>query len=109
MFNLSRMSLSLFIFGIAVLLIGNVMAGDKYEKEKAVLPQIGSPMSVTILPPKISKSLKLTRIPTSEPIPLLIGSGWHCQPTPIGTERCTPYIVFCTDDQSVCGCTSACP
>lgn len=95
-------------FGIAVLLSSNAFSDAKCAKEKMFQRKVGSTMTVSILPPGVSKSLKMTPIPHSTPTPYVIGSGWHCDMR-YGFEVCHPYIVFCTKDGSVCSCTSACP
>lgn len=61
-----------------------------------------SGQSVTILPAKISKSLKIQRIPTSRPVPLIIGTYWDCHVNEHDFEICDVKLVVCTDDQSVC-------
>jgi hypothetical protein len=66
----------------------------------SVLPMTSS--TVRLLSPEVSRSLKILRMPTPQPTALLIGVYWRCQETPIGTESCTPYIVACLPDQSLC-------
>ena len=58
--------------------------------------------SVSILPPEISKSLKIARIPTNRPIPLIVGTYWNCAVNAQDFEICRFKIVVCTDDQSLC-------
>jgi len=89
---------------IAILSGGNVIAADigKYGKEKVVPENVNSKAKVRLLPREISKSLDISRIPTSEPIPLIVGTYWNCGINQHGFEICDTLIVVCTDDQSFC-------
>ena len=58
--------------------------------------------TIRVLPQEISRSLKIMRTPTSQPVPFLIGTYWSCSDTPIGTEICHLVLVVCRDDQSLC-------
>ena len=58
--------------------------------------------TVRLLPRSVSRSLKILKVPTPEPIPLLIGTYWQCFDAPGDFEVCEPVLVVCTDDQSFC-------
>lgn len=80
------------------------IAGDSksYQKANPSTVYFNPTKSFKILSPEVSKSLKLTRIPTSKPIPLIIGHYWRCI-THFGEfETCEPVLVVCTNDQSFC-------
>ncbi|MFV0474808.1 MAG: hypothetical protein ACK5MQ_11475 [Pikeienuella sp.] len=55
-----------------------------------------------ILPEEVGKSLKILPLPTTQPVPAIIGSYWRCVQAPGGFDLCEPVIVFCTNDQSFC-------
>lgn len=55
--------------------------------------------TIKVLPPAVSRSLAITRIPTSQPVPLLVGVYWSCD---YGAADCRLVLVVCTDDQSQC-------
>jgi hypothetical protein len=55
-----------------------------------------------ILPRNEARSLKITEIPTSRPIPLIIGNVWTCHKGSGGHEFCRLTLVVCTNDQSFC-------
>ena len=89
--------------GIGVILVltasscGAAAAGEKPRAEIA---------AIRILPPEVSKSLKVTPIPTQRPVPLLIGQGWTCLVDPnTGFENCEPYLVVCTNSMDFCTCS----
>ena len=56
--------------------------------------------NVRVLPPDVSRKLKIARMPTP-PLPLLVGHYWTCT---INDDReiCKITLVVCTDDQSQC-------
>lgn len=58
--------------------------------------------TIQVLPPEVSRSLELTPVPTSRPIPLKFGSYWDCKTTTQGLETCRFKLVVCTDDGEVC-------
>lgn len=58
--------------------------------------------SVKVLPPDISRNLRLTRMPTTQSTPFLIGTRWQCEPHASGFDRCDLVLVVCTNDQSMC-------
>ncbi len=62
----------------------------------------GNVQDITFLPREKSKSLGITLIPTSKPIPLIVGIYWNCPVNAQGFEICRIRIVVCTDDQSSC-------
>lgn len=63
-----------------------------------------------VVPPEVAKDLEILRIPTTDPIPLIVGHYWKCRTeggrTPIGDhpefEICDLVTVVCTSDQSFC-------
>ena len=57
--------------------------------------------SVAILSPATSRTLDIVRIPTPQPVPLIIGHYWTCIEKN-GFERCTPVLVVCTNNQETC-------
>ena len=93
-----------FCLSMAIILGGKVIAADKgkYGKEEIVPVNAVSTPIVRFLPGKISKSLKISRVPTSEPIPLIVGTYWNCDINSQGFEICDTLTVVCTDDQSFC-------
>jgi hypothetical protein len=58
--------------------------------------------TVVVLPRDESRSLKITEIPTSRPIPLIIGNIWTCHKGAGNHEFCRLTLVVCTNDQSSC-------
>jgi hypothetical protein len=58
--------------------------------------------TVRILPQAVSEALKIDRVPTSEPIPMIIGTYWKCITNVHGFDQCDQVFVVCTDDQSFC-------
>jgi hypothetical protein len=56
--------------------------------------------AVKVLPPELSRSLAITRMPTTQPVPIVIGTYWNCQDG--GNGLCRLVLVVCTDDQSLC-------
>ena len=55
--------------------------------------------TIKVLPPDVSRSLAITRMPTSQPVPLLVGVYWSCD---YGAVDCKLVLVVCTEDQSQC-------
>ena len=58
--------------------------------------------SVKFLPRTVSESLDITKIPTTKPTPLSVGTYWDCRLTDQGLETCEIIIVICSEDQSIC-------
>lgn len=58
--------------------------------------------TVKLLPPDVSRSLQLLRMPGTPTTPLLVGVYWNCQESSIGTDFCRLVTVVCTQDQSLC-------
>ena len=58
--------------------------------------------TVRLLPRSVSQSLKILKVPTPEPIPLIVGTHWQCFDAPGDFEVCEPVLVVCTNDQSFC-------
>lgn len=54
---------------------------------------------IKVLPPDVSRSLVITRMPTSHPVPLLVGVYWSCD---YGAVDCRLVLVVCNEDQSRC-------
>ncbi len=66
--------------------------------------------TLVLLSADVSRALKLTSIPTSEPIPLVIGTGWNCETNSQGFEICRTFTVVCNNEQSFCTCAvGTCP
>lgn len=61
--------------------------------------------TVRILSREASKSLNLTRIPTTEPTALLVGSYWECTGEGV-FETCNHFVVVCNDSQTSCASTN---
>lgn len=90
----------------AVLVAASVLAGVShaaddfaYAAAEDLLPDVKQ--SVKILPSDVSRQLKIQRIPTSEPVPLLIGTYWSCH-YEHDFEICRFKLVVCTNDQTFC-------
>ena len=90
--------------GIVTQLGGSAIAADivKDGKQSAISTKIGTVPDITFLSREESKSLKITPIPTSEPIPLIVGTYWNCHVNAQDFEICRIKIVVCKDDQSFC-------
>ena len=58
--------------------------------------------TIRVLPPDVSRSLVITRMPTSQPVPFLVGVYWNCSDGGNGFELCRLVTVVCTPDQSQC-------
>lgn len=58
--------------------------------------------AVRVLPYDVSRSLKITRTPTSRPTPFIIGVYWNCHDAGNDFNVCRLVTVVCTDDQSWC-------
>jgi hypothetical protein len=58
--------------------------------------------TVKVLPPDVSRNLKLTRMPTTHTVPLIVGHYWSCHDSGYGTDLCRLVMVVCTNDQSTC-------
>jgi len=58
--------------------------------------------TIVVLPRDESQSLKITEIPTSQPIPLIVGNTWTCHKGAGNHEFCRLTLVVCTNDQSFC-------
>jgi len=58
--------------------------------------------TVKVLPPDVSRALQIMRMPTSQPVPMLVGVYWNCGDAGNGFELCRIVIVVCTQDQSQC-------
>lgn len=54
--------------------------------------------TVRVLPPEVSRSLKIARSPNSTPS-ILIGTYWACDDS---GDRCWIKLVVCFDGQDVC-------
>ena len=90
--------------GILLLTGGTASAADKdkYRRHDAVPTRADSIPSIAFLPRDVSKSLKITTVPTSRPVPLIVGTYWNCRENAQDVEICRIKIVVCTDDQSFC-------
>lgn len=96
--------LLVFSLSIAILSGGNAIAADKnkYGKEEVVPENVVTTPDIRFLSGKTSRSLKISRVPTSEPIPLIVGTYWNCNINDQGFEICDTLTVVCTNDQSFC-------
>ena len=65
-------------------------------------PDATSLTTVRVLPRSLSESLKLTPVPTSDPVPFIVGTYWSCSENAQNMEICRITLVVCTDDQSLC-------
>lgn len=92
--------LFLLCFGAIIFTSGTVLAFDR--KDGSTSMKTSSAPKVTILPREISKTLQITGIPTSQPIPLIIGTHWTCHINEYEFEICDMVLTICTDDQSFC-------
>lgn len=93
-------------FTLALSVSANAEAGDRYRTYSAAIStstktDTGSG-GVTFLPRDVSQSLQISRIPTSEPVPLIVGTYWNCDINDQGFEICDTITVVCNDDQSFC-------
>lgn len=101
-------TLAVLLVGVLVLLGSSLVTADQdqdksYEKQDRVVAcEEASPPTVTILPREVSKSLKIDRLPTSEPIPLIVGTYWSCVTVHLNHEICRIKLVVCPNDQSRC-------
>lgn len=76
------------------------IAGPAPAQTTSVVPKAPvATRTIKVLPPTLSRSLAITRMPTSEPVPLLVGVYWSCD---YGAVECRLVLVVCTDDQSQC-------
>lgn len=57
--------------------------------------------SIKVFSKEVSRSLDIAKIPTAEPIPLIVGGYWKCEKK-FTFEICDFKVVACTDDQSFC-------
>jgi len=89
---------------IVVLFNGNAIATDEFKegKQSDMSIRTDAMPNITFLSREMSKSLKITPIPTLEPISLLVGTYWNCRVNAQDFEICRIKIVVCEDDQSFC-------
>jgi hypothetical protein len=88
---------------IYLLVTGSAFAGS--AKIYAAEPEAVDPTAirtVRVLSPEVSRSLKLTPLPTSRPIPLIVGTYWNCAVNAQDFEICRIKLVVCTDNQELC-------
>lgn len=79
--------------------------GQGYAQQPALEREMRLKMpnrTVRLLPRSVSQSLKILKVPTPEPIPLIVGTYWQCFDAPGDFEVCEPVLVVCTNDQSFC-------
>jgi hypothetical protein len=57
--------------------------------------------SVRALPPEVSRSLQIARMPMPNS-PLLFGTTWLCHALPSGYKICKVALIVCTPDQLHC-------
>lgn len=91
-------------FGSVTILGGNTVAADLVNnvKPSATSTITGTVPDITFLSREVSRSLKITPIPTSKPIPLIVGTYWNCHTNSQNFEICRIKVVVCEDDQSFC-------
>ncbi len=105
MIHLTSKTLFVAFVGVLMLLSASfVVAGAGKEESHKTQDRVqtceGSLPTVTVLPPRVTKSLKLTPVPTSEPIPLVAATYWICAPNGHGFETCRIKLVVCPTDTS---------
>jgi hypothetical protein len=66
-------------------------------------PELGTvtTRNVRLLPPEVSRSLKIARTPLPPTAQLLVGTYWSCH-REHGFDICRIKLVVCTPDQSQC-------
>lgn len=67
-----------------------------------IIRRQGRGRDARILTPEESRKLEIQPVPTSQPIPLIIGHYWRCIQSPGGFESCEPVLVVCDDEQTIC-------
>lgn len=90
---------------IVMLSLAGVASGSedsRYEKPPTAHMAGGVSHGVVVLPEKVSKSLEIARVPTSRPVPFIIGTYWSCRVNDQDFEICRFKLVVCDDDQSRC-------
>ncbi len=82
--------------------IGAAQAADyaDYQQAAEIPPDLRQ--TVSVLPKDVSRSLTIHKIPTSEPVPLIVGTYWSCHINQYDFEICRIKIVVCNDDQTSC-------
>ncbi len=91
-----------FLLCVSTIFFSSGTASALDSKDNSTLMKASSTPKITILPREISKTLQIYEIPTSQPIPLIIGSHWTCIINEHGFEDCNQVLTICTDDQSFC-------
>ncbi len=83
---------------LSLLMMAPVLAeeGKRYEAQRPAV--IGT---IRVLPKDVSQSLKITRVPTTQPVPLVVGGYWACNQDH-GFDICRFVLVVCTENQSNC-------
>ncbi len=88
---------------LAIAFAGSAMAADSTSSLQLVTTKTDTSVpKVTFLSREVAKSLDITPIPTSEPVPLIVGTYWNCHINEHDFEICRLKLVVCNDDQSFC-------
>lgn len=82
---------------LSLVVTGSALAKDPDGPPRALDPTaIGT---IQVLPPEVSRSLEIARVPTSRPIPLIVGTYWNCAVNAQDFEICRLKLVVCDDDE----------
>jgi len=97
-----KLSVSKILGGVAIsiFLLGQI--NSTLAQSDAIKTDEKSGPRFQMLPPEVSRSLKISRLPTDKPMPLIIGTYWDCAINSQGFEICNTLIVVCDDDQEFC-------
>lgn len=90
--------------GMTMLVGCTVIAADRDHYGKASVEPVAPAAipNITFLPRDVSKGLEITRVPTAEPVPMIVGTIWRCHVNQLDFEICRLKIVICISDQSSC-------
>lgn len=102
---LNSVILLLFLVLLVFVSPSSVYAADDptwSDRDQVPPSEVSAMRSVSFLSREVSKSLEIARVPTSEPIPLIVGTYWNCVTNDQDLEICDITLVVCNDDQSFC-------
>lgn len=71
------------------------------QTTRGSLDNLAMSPTIKVLSKEVSRSLRITRIPTSKPTPLIVGNYWNCREQS-SFEICRLTVVVCTNDQDTC-------
>lgn len=101
--SLAKKILYFFSFCIVIASAGNALAADSTSSSLLITKQKDASVpQVTFLSREVAKSLDITPIPASEPVPLIVGTYWSCHINAYDLEICRIKLVVCNDDQTFC-------